>query len=176
MKCYLYHKIPKNFSGNILYPLNQLKNIYPEIYEQQFAKYKGREFITEAKIPILDCLWNDVLHFSPVHPEEVFKELKKYDEKDWKPKYYKIPADLLEKENTVVYLFNGDGKGVKSDLDSFKEYNPDDVCNYTELPQETKDYYKEAYESGKAPLLYHKVPHILYKGTIIIDDLEVIEI
>ncbi len=25
----------------------------------------------EQRIPILNCLWNDVLHFSPVHPAKI---------------------------------------------------------------------------------------------------------
>lgn len=176
MTYYLYHRVPKNFVGNILYPLNQLKDIYPEAYEQQFAKYKGREFVTKTKIPILNCLWNDVLHLSPVHPKEVYEELRKYDDTKWKPAYYKIPSDSLKKENTVVYLFNSEGREVVSDLDNFKEYNAEDVCHYSELPQETKEYYKEAYGNGRLPLLYHKVPHILYKGTIHVDELEVVEV
>ncbi len=66
---YLYHSVPKNLQGNILYPLNTLKEKHPEIYEQQVSKYVGREHMTQQRIPILDCLWNDVLHFSAVNPK-----------------------------------------------------------------------------------------------------------
>ena len=68
---YLYHSVPKNLEGSILYPLNTLKGKHPDIYEQQVSKYVGREHIKEQRIPILDCLWNDVLHFSAVNPKEV---------------------------------------------------------------------------------------------------------
>ncbi|MBK8551651.1 MAG: hypothetical protein IPL53_11555 [Ignavibacteria bacterium] len=68
---YLYHRVPKNLRGNVLYPLNTLKEIHPDLYEQQASKYAGREHITCQIIPILNCLWNDVLHFSAVNPEEI---------------------------------------------------------------------------------------------------------
>ena len=68
---YLYHSVPRNLHGNILYPLNALTEKHPEIFEQQVSKYVGREHITQQRIPVIDCLWNDVLHFSAVNPKEI---------------------------------------------------------------------------------------------------------
>ena len=31
---YLYHRVPKNMNGTMLYPLNVLKNLQPEIYAE----------------------------------------------------------------------------------------------------------------------------------------------
>jgi len=60
-KYFLYHLVPKNIRGDILYPLNILKSIYPDIYQYQVNKYFGREYIIEQRIPLFNCLWNDVL-------------------------------------------------------------------------------------------------------------------
>jgi hypothetical protein len=65
---YLYHRVPKDMRGNTLHPLNQLKKVSPDIYAQKVKKYEGRLEILERKIPALDCLWNDVLHLTAVHP------------------------------------------------------------------------------------------------------------
>ena len=35
---------------------------------------------------------------------------------------------------------------------------------------------KKMYEAGKRPLLFHLVPHILYKGLINTENIEVIEV
>lgn len=45
---------------------NVLKDTKPAIYTAQSKKYLGRERILGAKIPPLNCLWNDVLHFTAV--------------------------------------------------------------------------------------------------------------
>ena len=171
---YLYHKVPKNFTGNILYPLNQLKDIYPDLYEFQASKYAGREHVMEHKIPPLDCLWNDVLQFGAVHPKEIFDELKKYDDKKIAPKYFKIPAELLEKEKTAVYLYEHKIIDGKLNTKDFVEFDPSDVEKYSIMPQATKDYYKKSYNNNQKPLLWHKIPHILYKGTIDVDGVEVV--
>ena len=68
---YLYHRVPDDMKGSILYPLNQLRNVYPSLYAAKAASYKNREAVMQARIPILDCLWNDVIHFSPVHPSKI---------------------------------------------------------------------------------------------------------
>ena len=68
---FIYHKVPADMSGNILYPLNVMEKINPEIYEKAVKKYEGREYLMREVIPWLNCLWNDVLHFSIVHPTKI---------------------------------------------------------------------------------------------------------
>jgi len=50
------------------------------------------------------------------------------------------------------------------------------MAKFSSIPQATKDYYKEMIGRGKRPLLYHKIPHILYKGTLDITDLPIISV
>lgn len=64
---YVYHFKRKNMVGSKLIPLNKLKNIYPDIYKEHVKKYVGREKLLTKNIPLLDCLWNDVLHLSPIN-------------------------------------------------------------------------------------------------------------
>ena len=67
----LYHRRPLRLWGTVLYPLNDLKEIAPDLYQEHGAKYCGREEIRSQRIGPLNCLWNDVLHLSPVHPQRV---------------------------------------------------------------------------------------------------------
>ncbi len=71
MKYYLYHWVPDDMIGDTLYPLNILKHTHPDLYTKKVSKYIGREKVMDQIIPILDCLWNDVLHFTAVHPKDV---------------------------------------------------------------------------------------------------------
>lgn len=72
---YLYHWVPKDLQGDTLFPLNTLKEKYPDLYKKEASKYVGREQIMQDVLPILNCLWNDVLHFSAVHPSLVKEAL-----------------------------------------------------------------------------------------------------
>ena len=72
---YVYHMIPPLMRGNVLYPLNQLKEVYPELYKEQVEKYNGREWVRKGQILPLNCMWGDVLHLSAVHPAEIQKAL-----------------------------------------------------------------------------------------------------
>ncbi len=73
---FVYHRVPANLTGDRLYPLNTLQHLHPEIAEAHRAKYQGREWLLETRIPPLDCLFNDALMFSPVHPARLLGEMR----------------------------------------------------------------------------------------------------
>jgi len=172
---YLYHLVPKNLRGNILYPLNTLKEKYPDIYEQQVVKYAGREHITRQRIPILDCLWNDVLHFSAVDPKEIKQALIEAGQSpDFSMRCYRIDPGSIDPKNTIVYLFAHTNDKDEMGEENFASYNPDDVAKFSVMPQATKDYYKEMIVNGQRPLRYHRIPHVLYRGTLNIIELPIV--
>jgi len=173
---YLYHSVPKDLQGNILYPLNVLKEKYPEIYTQQVSKYIGREHITQQQIPVLDCLWNDVLHFSAVNPKEIKQALIEAGYKDITMNYYQVDPKLIDPKNAIVYLYAHTDNKDKMNRVNFAPYDPKEVSKFSAMPQTTKDYYKEMIGKGDRPLLYHRVPHILYKGTLGIADMPIVTV
>ena len=164
---HLYHKVPQEMAGEVLYPLNTLKEIHPEAYEFQVKKYIGREEVMDNQIPSMNCLWNDVLHFSPVHPQLIFDQLKFLGLNNLPPKieYFEVDSDLFDPENTTIYLFKNKPL-FKMREDNFEEYSGENTLKYTNLPDETKEYYKECITNGKPPLAFHKIPHILHKGNL----------
>jgi hypothetical protein len=176
MNFFLYHRVPKNMVGDILYPLNTLKTLLPEVYNEEVKKYKGRERIMEQVIPYFNCLWNDVLHFSPVPPREIKSALIEAGYTDEIILHaYKISPDFLEKDKTIVYLYRPKNRTYTLSKNDFIPFNPDAILEYAMLPLATKKYYKECIAKGGDPLLNHGVPHILYKGTISVADLSIIE-
>lgn len=172
---YLYHRVPKNMSGQILYPLNTLKETHPEVYAEHVKKYEGREQLLVATVPPLNCLWNDVLHFTAVAPHELKENLAKARIEIAPQTWYKVPADLIKGPNSIVFIYRRD-LGM---MPNFKEYEPFDVSRmsiYRSVPIETIDYYKEEKAKDKRPLLFHLVPHILYKGTLDTGGLEIVTV
>lgn len=173
---YLYHAVPRNMQGDVLYPLNTLKEKYPEIYKRQIGKYVGREHVTEQRIPFLNCLWNDVLHFSPVNPKELKQALVEAGRSpDFTMTFYQIHPNLIDPKHTIVYLYPNTNKDQMSE-ENFVPYAPEDVSKFSLIPQASKDYYREMFSKGERPLFYHRIPHILYKGELNIADVAVVTV
>ena len=176
---YLYHWVPADLKGHILYPLNQLKNVYPHLYVTQVAKYRKREAVMQARIPLLNCLWNDVLHFSPVHPSKVQWALGQAGFPPKKRRYFEI--DPFEKglnaTNAVIFLHERI-KLNKFQLqeEDFRAFNPEALNELREIPETTQLYYRKMFEQGKRPLVYLYVPHILYRGILDLSGVRVIEV
>ena len=169
--------VPDNMKGNTLYPLNTLKNKFPDIYKKQNEKYSGREIVKGRKIPFLNCLWNDVLHFTAVHPSKFKKEQKKAGLPSRKLEWYKVDARLLDHDKTLVYLYKyKKDKSRYMDKDNFTKFNSNKVNNFKKIPKRTSQYYRVEIRKGNRPLLFHFVPHILYKGSLNISKAEKIQV
>ena len=169
---YLYHRVPKNMSGTILYPLNTLKETHLEIYNEHVKKYKGREKLLSNEIPPLHCLWNDVLHFTAVTPKELKDKLAKAGI-SYELSFFKVPVSFVEGENSIAFLY-GKNLGAISDVKQYEPFDPNKMDIYGTIPKETVEYYKQKKAEGVRPLLYHLVPHILYKGNIETKDLKTV--
>ena len=174
---YLYHRMPLNMKGNILYPLNLLKEKYPQVYNQELSKYNKREYLLKVEIPPLNCLWNDALHLSAVNPKDIKNALLEAGA-DLKNNFvfYQIDPNYLDKKNTTVYLYRSDSNLNQLTSNDFESYNHQNIEKYSKIPNDTKEYYKELISMGKKPLLFYRLPHILYKGTIDVTGLSVISV
>lgn len=157
--------------GNILYPLNVLKNVNPDIYEDAITKYKDRRQVMEQEIPNLNCLWNEAIHLSLVNPQQIKQALREAG-LDIAMEFYKIDPRNFEPENTCTYIYDE----MIGEPKKFIDYNPDLLEQFEKLPKEAKEYYREAIKRGKNPLLFHLVPHVLYKGVIDISKVNTIKV
>lgn len=174
---YIYHLVPESLKGKVLYPLNILKKKYPLIYKKQASKYAGeREKVMKRKIPYLDCLLNDVLHFTPVHPTKITKALKKAGYPTKKLKWFKINANKLDPNKAIIYLFTY--KKKESEFmakDNFRKFNIKNLYKYNEIPKRTIEYYKRELNSGRKPLRFLFIPHVFYKDKLDISNTDIIE-
>ena len=176
---FIYHIKPVRMFGNILYPLNTLREINKDIYEFHILKYMGRESLMEQKIPVLNCLWNDVLHCSPIDHRIIYKALIRAGHKVGNKEYFKIPIDLLKGIKFVKYKFEKEffDREKKAYVLTIEDIEPLTIGSYrelNELPNKAIEWYKQCAESGKGvPLLFRYTPHIFVKGNIPIKDVEV---
>lgn len=174
-EAYLYHLLPVNLRGNILYPLNALIERFPDIYKRQVKKYAGREYLTRQRIPRLNCLWNDVLHLSPVSPLKIKQALiTAGSDPNFTISCYRIDPTIIEARKAIVYLFTYGNERDKMEEKDFMAYNPSEIAEFSPMPPATIDYYRKMIGKGQWPLIYHRIPHILFKGTLNITDLPIV--
>ena len=153
--------------GSTLYPLNVMKDIYPDVYDENLKKYEGREQVLEHSVPILNCLWNDVIHLSPVHPRKIEGAYLQYSKKELLGRnYFEIDSNSLDRHKCVVYLYKHESPSEKWLEENWNKFDPVVLEEYREVPKETLEYYKEELTSNREPLLWHRIPHILYEGEI----------
>lgn len=170
---YVYHRKPHGMVGTQLYPLNQLKTAMPEVYEFQAAKYKGREALMEEVIPLLDCKWNDVIHFAPIDPCKVFQAVTSLGgELDAQTEWFKIPVAKLKTDRTAVFLYERETAELVED--QLKVFDASDYSELLEVPQPTIEWYQDCIQRCRRPLLFHRVPHVLTLDVLDVADCEIV--
>ena len=183
---FIYHILPANLRGDTLYPLNQLKDTHPDLYEAHAQKYAWPKSRQEMKIPKLNCLWNDVLHFCPVHPNKIYQALCLVEaESIPERQFIAIPLDRVLNSPSVIYncppppldpvdydidnqapeMTIGNDAIALLSLETFSQLPP-------EIPTATEAYFRFEYEHGRRPLLFYGIPHILVQGAVDISGCE----
>ena len=177
----LYHILPSPCAGTVLYPLNQLKRIDADRYQAHRRKYRGREALLHRIIPPLNCLWNDVLHFSPVHPA-LLRDLKRDVGLSWPAGGRDIaainPAELeFNETNTTIWIPRPKKKGdFWIDPAEFLPFDIDQIRKLRDLPDITRTHYADCARNGTQPFLFVGIPHILHLGRLRLTDCQIIRI
>ena len=169
---YVYHKKPKNMFGNILYPLNSLKHINQDLYKEESSKYKGREERIKNVIPILNCLWNDVIHLSTINPRLINKALVNSGHKVTDAQFFKIDISQIAQFPAVFFKYIHDVWELLPD--EFELLDIDKYAELKEVPIKTINHYRWCAENNKRPFLHHGIPHVLVKGEIDISNAKVV--
>ncbi len=169
-KGFVYHLVPSNLRGAVLYPLNRLKVIYPDIAATHMTKYQGRLHLLEKPIPPLDCLWNDVLMLAPVHPAALKVAMEEAGHFRPARQWFAIDAALFRRDNTAIYL-----PGTHPSEERIIPFEPQCLAQYTHVPEAQKQFYRQV-EPGKPLLLFGGIPHILYKGSIEVEGVQIVEV
>lgn len=174
-KYYLYHAVAEQFTGDTIYPLNQLKKKYPELYGDQVRKYEGREYLMQYHLPRLNCLWNDVVHLCAVHPKIIYQQLQDagFFPTPWS--CFEIDPLELNLKNLLVYWYRKEYL-VEAQKNDFELFQVSQMRQLARFPEETFAYYQNCWQKKNSPLYYHHLPHLFYKGTISIKDREIVSV
>jgi hypothetical protein len=168
--------------GDVLYPLNQLAAVEPELYEFQKSKYAGREVALDFRIPGLDVLLGDTLHCAAVHPYRVFqaRQAAGIESIVGKPggwmtgMFFAIPLERILCHRVVWYSaetlwINGAPDEDVPDVAPAEEFEPFDPRRYRELPDVPDAhvaYLRRMKERERRPLMFVHIPHIFVAGPV----------
>lgn len=175
----LYHRARTGLVGTELYPLNQLADRFPDLYQKRQDEYGSRLDITCMKVPILDCLWGDVLFLSPIHPEKICKLRVDTGYPQVTRTFFVVDPDQcgITSENAVIFRHElyepGQMALPRSDIVPFGR---EVIGEYSEIPEKSIAYYRDSFSQGKRPLVYLYMPQVLFRGTLSFVDLPVIEV
>jgi hypothetical protein len=162
--------------GTVLYPLNELEDVDPETWRQEREKYAGREQVLEKRVPSLNCLWNDVLHLSAVHPADIIAALGDVGLEPLRRRFFEIDPFDLDADRTVVFV---NRRASATDALDGSQWMPFQSAALTELStfnEASRRYYRECAQGGRRPLLWGYLPHVLYRGSLDIRTLRIIEV
>lgn len=161
-------------SGVLLRPLSELRKSDSKLSQKYEKKYEGREEVTQRKIELLDCLWNEIVQFLPLHPRKVFElqvelglipKVPQY-------KYYETNVGLLDPNETAVFFKTAPGE-ENITIKWLADVDFDSIQN---IPEATINYYKTLAGTGELPFNYQFIPHILHKGRVDISESKIISL
>ena len=185
-KKYLYHRVPEVLEGDTLHPLHKLKSLgetdskFRELYEKVSKKYIPgyRESIPEIKIPTLEnAKWGDVLYMSPIHPEDLKKELNDAGFATQEMKFYQIDPEMLDSKLLTVFLYNDDL--TDDDPKNYTSYDSEKLREHSVVSQKTVSEYKrlkKVYGDKEFKMVFVRVPHYLLKDSLDVSNLPVITV
>lgn len=172
----LYHFIPDDLIGETLYPLKQLAALHPGAAAEHALKYSGREHLMQVRLPILNCLWNDVLHLAPLHPSVTKAAMIACGFKVSPRRFFVISPEILDPRRAVYFKHSRDTQGAYDFLASdFAPFVPESYAELETIPPEQLNYFQRMKESGGTPLLWARTPHVFYLGSLSTKDLPIVE-
>jgi hypothetical protein len=175
---YVYHLVPNPMFGTRLYPMNSLRDIYSEAYDLAVQKYQWRTSFIEMVIPRLNCRWNDILHFTIIHPHDIYQELKDAGYELGRPTFFfEVPLEHLLNSPHALYHtplplmkgrpFSKENQAPELIIDPNMVQLPGEIdLNYPTFPAATREYFKFEHANGRSPLLFNGLPHFLLQAPL----------
>jgi hypothetical protein len=148
--------------GETLYPLNLLPAEHPESYEHERRKYDGRETLLELRIPVLDVLWNEALHLSPIHPSHLAEAWRAAGlwSPAWERAFFEIPVERIDAQRAVWFASGA------LPLDDVTRFDPTAYRELDEPPSTYRNYLRRYREEGRRPRPFAHLPHVLVAAPI----------
>lgn len=187
----VYHGVPRDLVGEVIYPLNQLGVIDQGAYEFQVSKYAGREAVLDFSIPGIGVKFNDTVHCACLHPHYLFKARQDLglnpEPRPAPPAWgtglaFEIPLERILRHPVIWYSgrtlwINGAPNEDVPLVPPTDEFEPFDPERYQPLRAPTPAhlaYLQRMKDRSERSLMFVHIPHILVAGPIDVSDLRIV--
>jgi hypothetical protein len=162
----LYRATIRDLRGSEILPLNQLRELHPDLYEREAAKYSYRPHTVDNPVHPLGCRWGEVVFLSPVHPAPIFDALRESGRVGPTTlTYWTIEADLLDPDRTCVLLKRHDPLFRPQPASDYLPYSAARVAGLSTPSAKALDRLRNL--NATEPLLpWADIPHVLHRGPI----------
>jgi hypothetical protein len=183
---FVYHLCSRDMRGTTLYPLNGLKDRFPDVYARERKKYEGRESVLDWVVPGLGVPWADTVNLSALDPRLLVAarvELGVPFSRLLERPLARIPLERLTALPAVVYnsathwINSSPGEDVPL-TPPHTEFFPFDPSAYSEpreVPQLHLDYLLRQKARGQLALGFVFVRHVLVAGPVDLSGIDFID-
>jgi len=166
MPTLLYRAAIKDLRGDAILPLNDLRELYPDLYEAGVAKYAHRPQTMDITVHPLGCRWTDVVFLSPVHPAPIFDALRESGRiGPGALDYWTVEAGLLDPASTCILMKRHDPEFRPQPPEDYLPYSPSTVATLS-TPSEKALRRLRNLNATEHLLPWADIPHILHRGPI----------
>lgn len=180
---YIYHIVPNKLVGETLIPLKELETELPDLFAQEIRKYDDhpqRKLLPKRVLKKINCPQEEVLHFSPIHPNLMFEGLKSvFPDWDYSSKFFEIPIERVRGIPTILFDMNRTGTyifGEDEPEEMFEWVTPESYKILNAIPPEAIEFYSQWKSRGErgAPAMA-RIPHVMVRGRVSISGCRIID-
>ncbi|SRR5258706_4244057 len=186
MTC-VYHLCARDFRGTTLYPLNGLRDRFPDLYQREKEKFIGRESLLDYVVPGLGVPWADTVNLSALDPRRLLEERRALGvpfSRLLERRLLAIPVARVAALPAVNYLSqthwinskpgdpNAPPTPPSEEFSRFDATSHQEVCA---VPAKHREYLLQQKARDELALGFVFVPHVLVAGPIDVGGLPMID-
>jgi hypothetical protein len=180
----LYHMCAPDFRGELIYPLNGLKPVYPDLYEREQVKYEGREGVLRYVVPGLGVTWTETVNLSALHPRHLLAERRRLGvpfSNLLTRRVLEIPIERLCGHKAVTYASSAHWinssphdptAAAEPPLADFSPFDAGAHLEPTSVPALHTEYLLRQLQRGERALAFVFIPHVLVASAIDVSGLQ----
>ncbi len=174
----VYHLCSSDFRSQVLYSLNGLRSVYPDLFERERTKYEGREGVLRFVVPGLGVAWAETVNLSALHPKYLLAERRRLGvpfSNLLTRRVLEIPVERLSAHDAVAYTSSAHWINSAPDdptapteppIEDFFPFNAATHREPTAVPSLHTEYLRRQMERRERALGFVFIPHVLVASAI----------
>ncbi len=185
---HLYHLCSREFRGSVLYPLNDLRAIHPDLYAREREKYSGRERVLDFIVPRIGVRWADTVNLSALDPRRLVEERRSLGvafSNFFSRRLLRIPIERIAELPATRYVatthwlnsrpHDPNAPTAPPETD-FSDFDPQTHQETADVPPLHRIYLQEQKANDAVALGFVFIPHVLVAGPIDVSGIEPLEL